>query len=133
MEIGVDIVEISRIRALYDRYGAVFIRRLMTEAEISQCLAKHDPVSSIAGRFAAKEAVSKALGTGISGGLSWRSIEVLNNEAGKPQVTLHLPQASQPSPFRISVSISHDRHSAVATAIVEPESAEPGSVEPGSA
>jgi holo-[acyl-carrier protein] synthase len=116
MEIGVDIVEISRIRALYDRFGAVFMRRILTEAEIEQCLSRPDPVASLAGRFAAKEAVSKALGTGISRGLSWRSIEVLNDEAGKPLVTLHTGDPS----CRVSISISHDRHSAIAMAVVEP-------------
>jgi holo-[acyl-carrier protein] synthase len=73
-------------------------------------------VASLAGRFAAKEAVSKALGTGISRGLSWRSIEVLNDEAGKPHVTLHTGNP----PCRVSISISHDRHSAIAMAVVEP-------------
>jgi holo-[acyl-carrier protein] synthase len=114
MEIGVDIVEISRIRALHERYGDRFLRRILTGAEMEQCLAKPDPVASLAGRFAAKEAVSKALGTGISQGLSWHSVEVLNDEAGKPLVTLH----GHPG-CRVSISISHDRHSAVAMALIE--------------
>ncbi len=120
MEIGVDIVEISRIRALYDRFGAVFMKRILTEAEMAQCLSRPDPVASLAGRFAAKEAVSKALGTGISRGLSFRSIEVLNDQAGKPQVRLHPGSPTGDVPCRISISISHDRHSAVAMALVEP-------------
>ncbi|NTW51326.1 MAG: holo-ACP synthase [Chlorobiaceae bacterium] len=119
MEIGVDIVEICRIRALYERFGAVFMRRILTEAEMAQCLSRPDPVASLAGRFAAKEAVSKALGTGISGGLSFHSIEVLNDEAGKPLVTLH-PAGLTGAPCRICLSISHDRHSAIAMVLVEP-------------
>ena len=114
MEIGVDIVEIDRIRTLYERYGETFLKRILTGAEMAQCLAKPDLVASLAGRFAAKEAVSKALGTGISGGLSWHSVEVLNDEAGKPLVTLH----GHPG-LRVSISISHDRHSAVAMAVIE--------------
>jgi holo-[acyl-carrier protein] synthase len=114
MEIGVDIVEIARIRALYDRHGKRFMQRILTGAEMEQCLGKPDPVASLAGRFAAKEAVSKALGTGIARGLSWHSIEVLNDEAGKPWVTLH----GHPE-TRASISISHDRHSAVAMALIE--------------
>ncbi len=114
MEVGVDIIEIARIRTLYERYGEKFLRRILTEAEMGQCLARPDPVASIAGRFASKEAVSKALGTGISRGLTWHSIEVLNNEAGKPLVTLH----GFPG-FRVSISISHDRNSAVAMAVAE--------------
>lgn len=114
MEIGVDIVEIERIRTLYGKYGETFMKRILTEAEIAQCLAKPDSMASLAGRFAAKEAVSKALGTGIGAGLSWHDIEVLNNEAGKPEVTLH-----GFGQYRVKISISHDHHSAVATALLE--------------
>jgi holo-[acyl-carrier protein] synthase len=116
MEIGVDIVELSRIRSVYDRFGQAFMKKILTEAEMAQCLLKPDPVASLAGRFAAKEAVSKALGTGIVHSLTWRSIEVLNDEAGKPCVTIHAASFSG----RVSVSISHDRHSAVAMALYEP-------------
>jgi holo-[acyl-carrier protein] synthase len=114
-EVGVDIVEIARIRSSYERYGQTFMKKILTETEMAQCLSKPDPVASLAGRFAAKEAVSKALGTGISKGLFWHSIEVLNDEAGKPCVTIHSAAFSG----RISLSISHDRHSAVAMALCE--------------
>ena len=116
-EVGVDIVEIARIRSSYERFGQTFMKKILTDAEIALCLSKPDPVASLAGRFAAKEAVSKALGTGISKGLFWHSIEVLNDEAGKPFVTIHAPTFSG----RISISISHDRHSAVAMALYEPD------------
>jgi len=116
MEIGVDIVEIARIRAVYVRSGKAFMNKVLTAAEIEQCLAKPDPAVSLAGRFAAKEAISKALGSGIGQRLGWHSIEVLNNEAGKPEVTLHAPHLS----CRVSISISHDRNSAVAMALVQP-------------
>jgi len=115
MEVGVDIVEIARIRAIYDRYGATFMNKVLTAAETAQCLAKPDPAASLAGRFAAKEAVSKALGSGIGRKLGWHSIEVLNDESGKPAVTLHSSHFS----CRVSISISHDRHSAVAMALVQ--------------
>jgi holo-[acyl-carrier protein] synthase len=116
MEIGVDIVEISRIRAAYDRFGQGFMKRILTTAEMEQCLSKPDPAASLAGRFAAKEAISKALGSGIAGGLYWHSIEVLNDEAGKPVATINADFFSG----RISISISHDRHSAIAMALFEP-------------
>lgn len=116
MEVGVDIVDLARIRSIYERFGQTFMKKILTEAEMRQCLSKPDPVASLAGRFAAKEAVSKALGSGIAGGLSWQSIEVLNDNAGKPQVTLHRADLS----CRVRLSISHDRHSAVAVALVEP-------------
>ncbi len=116
MEIGVDIVEIARIRSSYDRFGEAFMKKILTSAEMVQCLSKPDPVASLAGRFAAKEAISKALGTGIAKGLTWHSIEVLNDETGKPCVSVHAPFFSG----RVSISISHDRHSAVAMALFEP-------------
>lgn len=116
MEIGVDIVEIARIRSSYERFGEAFMKKILTSAEMAQCLSKPDPVASLAGRFAAKEAISKALGTGIAKGLSWHSIEVLNDETGKPCVIVHAPSFSG----RVSISISHDRHSAVAMALFEP-------------
>jgi holo-[acyl-carrier protein] synthase len=116
VDIGVDIVELARIRAVYERFGKTFMKKILTEAETAQCLSKPDPVASLAGRFAAKEAVSKALGTGIVRSLTWHSIEVLNDKTGKPCVTVHAASFSG----RISLSISHDRHSAVATALYEP-------------
>jgi holo-[acyl-carrier protein] synthase len=116
-EVGVDIVDLARIRSVYERFGQTFMKKILTEAEMLQCLSKPDPVASLAGRFAAKEAVSKALGSGISGRLTWQSIEVLNDKTGKPGVTLHLADLS----CRVSLSIAHDQHSAVAVALVEPE------------
>lgn len=115
LDVGVDIVDMSRIRAVYERFGTVFMRKVLTEAEMLQCLAKPDPVASLAGRFAAKEAISKALGTGIARGLGWHAIEVLNDEAGKPVATVLAAHIS----CRVSLSIAHDRHSAVAMALVE--------------
>jgi holo-[acyl-carrier protein] synthase len=115
VEVGVDIVELARIRSIYDRFGQTFMKKILTDAEMAQCLSKPDPVASLAGRFAAKEAVSKALGTGIVGSLGWHAIEVLNDEAGKPCVSVHASAFSG----SISLSISHDRHSAVAVALHE--------------
>jgi holo-[acyl-carrier protein] synthase len=118
MEIGIDIVEISRIRALYEQYGRKFLQRILTESEIAQCLEKPDVAASIAGRFAAKEAVSKAVGSGISGEVTWNSIEIINDASGKPLATFR--NASLLERFgHVRVSISHDRHSAVAMAVIE--------------
>lgn len=118
MEIGVDIVEISRIRAAYERYGAAFLRRILTGAEAEQCLGKPDPVESLAGRFAAKEAISKALGTGLSKGLTWHAIEVLNDGSGKPVARFVTGAPAELMQLDVRISISHDRHSAVAMALV---------------
>ena len=118
MEIGVDIVELERIELIYARSGLSFLKRFLTDAEIDVCLHKPQIIASIAGRFAAKEAVVKALGTGFSAGVHWKSFEILNDEQGRPFVrpaaALSLPQGCS-----IRISIAHDRHSAVATALIE--------------
>jgi holo-[acyl-carrier protein] synthase len=117
VEIGVDIVDLDRIEKAYGRYGRKFLERIMTGEEIALCLNKPSPIASIAGRFAAKEAVVKALGTGITAAVHWKSFEVLNDPAGKPFVRSSLP-ALLPEGCSIKISIAHDRHSAVATALL---------------
>src|SRR5579885_3693290 len=83
--IGVDIIEIDRVRQSVERFGPRFLDRVYTEAEQAYCRGR---APQLAGRFAAKEAVSKALGTGIRR-IHWRNIEILPNRAGAPIVTLH--------------------------------------------
>lgn len=83
--VGVDIVEISRIQAALVRWGERFLRRVYTPAEIGHCRGQPH---KLAVRFAAKEAVSKALGTGLRG-VAWREIEILSEKSGKPYVRLY--------------------------------------------
>lgn len=115
---GVDLIEIERVAAAVDRYGDRFLRRVFTQAELALCRGRSE---SLAGRFAAKEAVAKALGTGIwREGVEWRDIEVLRTNAGEPCVTLHAGAALRADALGIvqwSVSLSHDRTSAIALAI----------------
>ncbi|MCX6178437.1 MAG: holo-[acyl-carrier-protein] synthase [Chlorobiales bacterium] len=118
MEVGVDIVDLDRIERVYSRYGMKFLQRLLSEEEIAVCLRKPQVIASIAGRFAAKEAVVKALGTGFSGEVHWKSFEILNDERGRPYVRL-ADAGCFPSGCSIKISIAHDRHSAVATALME--------------
>jgi holo-[acyl-carrier protein] synthase len=118
MEVGIDIVDLDRIETLYSRYGMKFLQRFLSEEEITLCLQKPQVIASIAGRFAAKEAVVKALGTGFSGGVHWKSFEILNNEQGRPYVRPAHAQ-SIPSGCSIKISIAHDRHAAVATALID--------------
>ena len=118
MEVGIDIVDLDRIETLYRRYGIKFLQRFLSEEEIALCLQKPQVIASIAGRFAAKEAVVKAFGTGFSGGIHWKSFEILNNEQGRPYVRPAHAQ-SIPSGCSIKISIAHDRHAAVATALIE--------------
>lgn len=119
MEIGIDVVDLERIQLAYERYGLRFLQKFMTEREIALCCAKPQPVASIAGRFAAKEAVVKALGSGFSGGVHWKSIEVLNDARGRPVVHTHAFSLYPPG-SQLKVSIAHERKTAVAIAMMEP-------------
>jgi holo-[acyl-carrier protein] synthase len=87
--IGMDATEIDRIAAVIDRYGDRFVRRIFTEGEIAYATRRRDPVPHFAGRFAAKEAAMKALGTGHSQGVLWRDIEVVRAPGGPPQLRFH--------------------------------------------
>ena len=114
--IGVDIVEISRVAGAIDRWGERFLQRVYTEAELALCRG-HTP--SLAARFAAKEAVVKALGR-TDRGIGWKDIEVLAEPSGRPQVTLHgraREMAAELGVARLAVSLSHSRDNAVALVV----------------
>jgi len=114
--VGIDIVEIGRIQQAQARFGQRFLDRVYTESEQAYC--KQRP-PQLAGRFAAKEAISKVLGTGIRR-VHWRNIEILPNSAGAPKVTLHGPAQARFASLglgSVEVSISHSRDNAVAVAI----------------
>src|SRR5437763_10710470 len=83
--VGIDIIEVDRVRKVYEHHGERFLRRVFTEREIQQCRGK---INRFAARFAAKEAISKALGTGIHG-VAWREMEIVQLRSGRPTVTLH--------------------------------------------
>jgi holo-[acyl-carrier protein] synthase len=85
--LGFDATDIPRVRATLARYGDRFLRRIFTDAEIAYCMRQRDPVPSLAGRFASKEATMKALGTGHSRGVLWKDIEVLRH-GGPPRLRL---------------------------------------------
>lgn len=87
--IGIDLVEISRIEGVILRWGDRFIRRVFTPGEAKICVSRAFSYSAFALRFAAKEAFSKALGTGMRNDLKWRDIEVANDPNGKPDLRLH--------------------------------------------
>jgi holo-[acyl-carrier protein] synthase len=115
---GIDLIEIERIRQAMNR-SPRFLDRIMTEKEKDQLLRKDMRASSAAGSFAAKEAVSKVLGTGI-GEIAWREIEILNDGNGAPHVVLHgkaLLVAERLGINHILVSITHDRDVAIASAL----------------
>lgn len=119
--IGIDLVRIDRIRAIAERWQARFLDRLYTEAERRYCLARPSPYASLAGRFAAKEAVLKALGTGWADGISWHDIQVLNDRAGRPRATVSgrvKTLMKRAGVTTIHVSLSHDTDYAVAEAVL---------------
>jgi holo-[acyl-carrier protein] synthase len=113
---GVDLVEIDRVQASVDRFGERFLRRIFTPAELVICAGRPH---SLAARFAAKEAVAKALGTGIwRCGIEWTDIEILRNEESRePYLILHGAAASRSRELGAnewSISLTHSRASAVA-------------------
>lgn len=115
--IGTDIIEIDRIRASIARHREHFLNRIYTTYEQDYCLHYSDPAPHFAGRFAAKEAVIKALGTGFRHGFTWLDIEIRNDNEGKPEVLLSQQLRAAYSDPQIMVSISHCRNYATATAI----------------
>jgi len=115
-EIGVDLIDIDRIVALLGRFPDRFRARVLTDGEARYCGSK---VERIAGRWAAKEAISKVLGLGVRG-VGWREIEILPNRAGAPQVLLHRRAAERAAALGlgdVTVTISHERRMAVAVAV----------------
>jgi holo-[acyl-carrier protein] synthase len=110
---GVDLIEIDRIRVVMERQGRRWLERIYTPGEIEQCGKRTE---SLAGRFAAKEAVAKALGSGI-GDVQWKEIEVLGDEQNAPVLTLHGAAEARAKELGLmtwSVSISHSQSHSVA-------------------
>ncbi|MDP4172652.1 MAG: holo-ACP synthase [Bacteroidota bacterium] len=87
--IGIDIIEIDRIKQSVDRFGDKFLNKIFTEVELQYCLSKPNKYQHLAARFAAKEAVAKALSEGWDGGFNWKDIEIYNELSGKPSVKLY--------------------------------------------
>lgn len=115
--IGNDIIEIARIEKAIQRHKEPLLERLFTQKERAYCAKYAEPARHYAGRFAAKEAIVKALGTGFRGGISWQDIEILNDPQGKPIATLSQNLQEHFPNLAILISISHNHHSAIATAI----------------
>jgi len=118
--IGTDIVECLRIAQMIERHGEVFINRVYTEHEINYCSARKAATQHYAGRWAAKEAVLKALGTGWRRGISWRDIEVRNLPQGQPTIALRGGARDVVEKLGIGqvlISISHCRTHATAYAL----------------
>lgn len=118
--LGTDITEIDRIQSMIDRHGDHFLERIYTPLEIEYCQRHKMATQHFAGRWAAKEAVMKALGTGFVKGVSWTEIEIESQQSGRPVVKLSGSTAQLADDLGISqilVSISHSKSYATATAI----------------
>jgi holo-[acyl-carrier protein] synthase len=119
---GIDMVEIRRIQQSMDRHGKRFLDRVYTAAEQAYCLSKRNSAESFAARFAAKEAGAKALGTGISYGVSWLEIEVVREPSGRPTLRFHGRAAQIAAHLGVAtaaLSITHTADLAMASVLIE--------------
>jgi holo-[acyl-carrier protein] synthase len=120
--VGIDIIEVARIRRSYEKFGERFVNRILHPAEIAYCLTHKSPAPFIAARFAAKEAISKAFGTGIGAQLGWQDMEVRRKESGEPYVVLHAggqKLLAERGGRIVLISLSHTEEHATAEAILE--------------
>lgn len=114
---GIDIIEVERIKSVIEKYGEKFLKRILTDKEIEYCNNFANYEIHIAGRFASKEAYSKAIGTGISKSFGWKDIEILNDERGKPYIN-HIKE-NEFSSDNYYISISHTKDYGCAVVIRE--------------
>ncbi len=117
---GIDLVDFPRIEEMVKRHGKRFVNRIFTAAEQAYADANKNGIEKLAGRFAAKEAILKLMGTGWRGKIAWTDIEVVNNPAGQPEVTLSgevKKIADRLGIKHISVSITHTANFAIASAV----------------
>lgn len=120
--LGVDIAEVDRMRAAIERRGEPFVRRVFTLAESSYCEGHRNKYERYAGRFAAKEAAMKALGTGWRRGIRWQDFEVMREPSGRPTLVLRgvaREIADRLGVKRISITITHTAQQALAQVIFE--------------
>ena len=119
---GIDIVEVARIASAFAQHGERFVNRVLVADEIAYCLKHRQPAPFLAARFAAKEAIAKAFGTGIGAQLGWQDMEIRRQESGAPFVVLHgqgkILFAARGAKI-LHVSLSHTENYAAATAILE--------------
>lgn len=120
--LGNDIIEVARIQSSLERFGDAFLQRILCPSEIDYCRGNKTPAPFVAVRFAAKEAISKAFGTGIGAQLGWHDMEIRRRESGEPFVVLHGGGAKlfeMRSAQRLLISLSHTQNYATAVAVLE--------------
>lgn len=119
---GIDIIEVARIAASYEKFGDRFVNRILLPDEIAYCLLHRRPAPFLAARFAAKEAISKAFGTGIGAQMGWQDMEIRRHESGEPFVVLHgkgQELFESRSARKLHITLSHTENYAAAMAILE--------------
>ena len=119
--LGLDLTEIGRVEMILSRHGRRFAQRVLTERELAD-MPPARAASYLAARFAAKEAASKALGTGISQGISFKDMEIVKNALGQPQLLFHgqaLERARELRVVRVHLTITHSRDTAAAAVVLE--------------
>jgi holo-[acyl-carrier protein] synthase len=122
--IGIDTIEVERIKHAIEHYGAQFTERIFAEHEIAYCTARLKQYEHFAARFAAKEAFAKALGTGVRRRFRWKEVTVRNQMSGKPMIELHGSMIDRAAKligreFHIELSMTHTAEIAEAIAIIE--------------
>ena len=120
ISLGLDLAEVSRIRDIMERHGERFKERTFSVAERAYCDRNADPAMHYAARFAAKEAVAKALGTGFAEGVGWSDIEVLRASSGQPSIALHAGAAVRATELGITqilVTLTHTKEVAAASVV----------------
>ncbi|MBN2282438.1 MAG: holo-ACP synthase [Deltaproteobacteria bacterium] len=120
--IGIDLVEIERIKRIISKWNGRFLRRIFTESEIAYCESNREPSRHYAARFAAKEALFKSLGAGIGGEMRFTDVEVRNEGTGRPELELHgtVRDRMKAAGFTaVHVSLSHTDMNAVAVVALE--------------
>lgn len=120
--IGIDVIQNDRIRDSIDRFADRFLNRIYTERELEYCRSCARPEIHYAARFAAKEAAFKALGTGWAAGVTWKDVEVIRQQSGKPELHLHgqaLARAAAAGATHFHVSLTHDLLVSCAVVVLE--------------
>jgi len=119
---GIDIIEVARVKASCERFGDRFLQRVLVAEEIAYCQSHKNPAPFVAARFAGKEAISKAFGTGIGKQLGWRDMEIRRKESGEPYVVLHekgQKLLKERGARIVHITLSHTESYAAAMAILE--------------
>ena len=120
--IGTDLIEVARIAAAFEKFGPRFANRILLPDEIAYCQSHRNPAPFLAARFAGKEAISKAFGTGIGLQLGWQDMEIRRRESGEPWVLLHAKGKllfEARGARQLLISLSHTQNYATAVAVLE--------------